>query len=458
MMNAKLMRVSALLLVCAVIFAVAQSLLVRRSYDLARKEFVARSHAEANNAFYRIQHDGSILEQLGEEVLARPDVLQDANLRVRVLTHVRMALQAYQAVPDTLRKSLVKAGMDTPFRHAVTLDTLIFRDGSRKPVVFLDAGSRTEYLRLFGDLELPTRDNQYTSFFYMGTSYYVRVSLHLHFPHLATFVFGRLKGLLVASLLSSLVFMTACLLIILATRRQERLSAMKSDFINTITHELNTPLSTITVAARNLKHEKIRSDPEALDHLSDVILRQNSRLQRMIESTMKISFLESAEATLDRESIRLNELLAGAASDLRTRFSGRELVVTETYQALQDEVLVDPALMMSAIFNLLDNAVKYSEGVPEIQIWTRNEGTSFLLGIADHGVGIERKHRSRIFEKFTRIASGGTHTVPGLGIGLFSARMIIEAHGGRITVSNRPGPGSEFIVALPTETTTHDAS
>jgi signal transduction histidine kinase len=439
MVKGRIFRVYALLAVCAAVLLAVQALLLARSWDLERRNFAVRSLSEAGDAFFRIAMDTSRMERAGTLAAAHPDDHGAA------LEEARRALVVFKAFGPAYRRRLEAAGIATPFQFVISAPTLIFRTplGELPVVEALEPGGE---LRLGGELD-PRACVPTTAFSYSGHSFYLRVNLRVQFQGLTWASLTRLKGVLVASSLSLLVFLGACAAILRFVRQQERLSTLKTDFINTMTHELNTPLSTIAVAAGTLKHPALRGDAEALDRLADTIQRQNARLRRMVDSVTKLAALEDPGRHLDLAPTSMHDLLAGAAEDLRLRFQDRDLQVEEDYRAQDDLLAVDPGLLQAAVFNLLDNAAKYSAGAPRIQLSTWDEGGAFHLRVADRGLGIPKEHRGRVFERFFR----GSQEVPGLGLGLDAVRRIAQAHGGRVVLTPREGGGTAFTLTLPRE-------
>jgi signal transduction histidine kinase len=439
MVKGRILRVYALLAVCAGVLLAVQALLLVRSWDLERRDFAVRSLTESGDAFYRIAMDTSRMERAGALVAARRDDPATA------LEEARRALAGFKAFGPAYQRRLEAAGIATPFQFVISTPTLIFRNplGEVPLVEALEPGGE---LRLGGELD-PRACVPTTAFSYAGESFYLRVNLRVQFQGLTWASLKRMKGLLAASGLSLLVFLAACAALLRFVRQQERLSTLKTDFINTMTHELNTPLSTIAVAAGSLKHPALRGDPEALDRLADTIQRQNARLRRMVDSVTKLAALEDQAHTLDLAPTAIHDLLACAAADLRLRCGDRDVQVEEDYRSQDDLLTVDPALLQSAVFNLLDNAVKYSQGAPRIELSTWDEGGAFHLRVADRGIGIPKELAARVFERFFRVGQD----VPGLGLGLDAARRIALAHGGRLALAPREGDGTAFTLSLPRE-------
>jgi signal transduction histidine kinase len=430
------LKILLLLGTCGLVFLLVQGLLVVRSLDLARGELRSRALAEAEDAFYRLPFQSEALDRLGDEALDHPGRVEDGTLGPRV----QEALAGCAEFDGVLRRNLDRAGLRLPLRSGVVVDTLVFRDGRRKAVPVVDHGA----LLLAGN-GAAQDGPPVTSFFFMGRTHYLRVDLHLQFPRLTLAALLRLKGLLAICLLSLLAFLGACWAILRTLRAQERLAALQTDFIDAMTHELNTPLSTITVAARTLRHQGLGADPGAVDRLADVILRQMERLRTLVRQVAGIASLEVP--VLEREAVRFHPLLAGAAEDARAGHGDRGTIVREDYQAADDRVEVDAALVLGALANLLDNAVKYSEGAPEIVLRTWNQGGCLKVSVEDRGVGVDRRHLPSLFGKFYRAPGRGP--ARGLGLGLYAVDRVMRAHGGHAAAALRRGGGMAFTLSFP---------
>ncbi len=229
---------------------------------------------------------------------------------------------------------------------------------------------------------------------------------------------------------------------------ERRLSELKSDFINNMTHELKTPLSTITVAGRTLEKEQILSDREKVLETAQLIGKQSIHLNQLINTILEVSFLERAEFELDRHMVAVDELMHQIVASFLTSCDGCA-VIRENYGANGTSASLDIVYFTTMINNLLTNAVKYCDREPEIQIITSIDSGSLEITVADNGVGISRDHIDHIFDKFYRVPHGNIHKTKGLGLGLYYVRRIAIAHGGDVSVSSKPGKGTTFRIRIP---------
>jgi len=229
---------------------------------------------------------------------------------------------------------------------------------------------------------------------------------------------------------------------------ERRLSGLKSDFINNMTHELKTPLSTITVAGRTLEKEQILSDRERVLETARLIGKQSIHLNQLINTILEVSFLERSEFELDRHKVAIDELMHQIVTSFLTSCDGCA-VIEEDYRTNGLSVSVDIVYFTTMINNLLANAVKYCDKDPVISVITATDCGNLEITIADNAIGIAREHLDHIFEKFYRVTQGNIHKIKGLGLGLYYVRRIAIAHGGDVTVTSKPLKGTTFKIRIP---------
>jgi len=229
---------------------------------------------------------------------------------------------------------------------------------------------------------------------------------------------------------------------------EKRLSGLKSDFINNMTHELKTPLSTITVAGRTLEKAQINSDPVKVLETAKMISKQSVNLNQLINTILEVSLLERTEFELDRQKVSGDELMHQIVSSFLTSCDGCA-VLEEDYKTKGILLSVDIVYFTTMINNLLANAVKYCDKDPVVLVSTVVDNNEFQISITDNGVGIPHEHIDHIFEKFYRVPHGNIHKTKGLGLGLYYVKRIATAHGGDVSVSSRPDRGSTFRIRLP---------
>lgn len=230
--------------------------------------------------------------------------------------------------------------------------------------------------------------------------------------------------------------------------RQKRLSEVKTDFINNMTHELKTPISTIGLSAEMIMRSD-GADREKLQQYASIIFKENKRLEHQVERVLNVAKMDKDKLSLKRESFDMHELLDEAKDNFEFNQMESGGVIRLDLNASPYEIFVDPVHLSNVVYNLMDNAVKYCHETPNIAIKTSTDKRWFILEVMDNGIGMKREEIKMIFDKFYRVPTGNQHDVKGFGLGLYYVKLIIEEHGGQIFVKSTPGKGSTFTVRLP---------
>ena len=243
-----------------------------------------------------------------------------------------------------------------------------------------------------------------------------------------------------------LAFITYSIWIIL---RQKRLSETKNDFINNMTHELKTPISTISLSSEVLLRQDITSDPDRVQRYAQIIYDENARLQNQVERVLQLAKLDRGEIALKLSDLSVHELIENACQRFKLIVEDRQGTLSCSLKANHDVVSGDKVHITNIIYNLLDNANKYSKGAPSIVIDTENYKNGIRISITDKGIGMSRESTKQIFEKFYRVPTGNLHDVKGFGLGLYYVKELLLKHKGTIDVNSSPGKGSCFTIWLP---------
>lgn len=231
--------------------------------------------------------------------------------------------------------------------------------------------------------------------------------------------------------------------------QQKRISEVKTDFINNMTHEFKTPIATINLAIDALRNPKVLGDSERVKHYSDVIRQENNRMNMQVESVLRMALMDKRELELNFEQVPVGEVIDDCVShiDLALQNKGGSLKVKQVDKDV--ELRIDRNHICNTVINILDNAIKYSPEAPEIRLATQSTREHLILIISDKGVGMTREEQKHIFDRFYRVGSGDIHNIKGHGLGLSYAAGIMEAHGGRIEVDSEKGKGSTFYLYFP---------
>ena len=231
--------------------------------------------------------------------------------------------------------------------------------------------------------------------------------------------------------------------------KQKRLSEIKTDFINNMTHELKTPISTIGLSSEVLLQKDVALNPERIKNYAQIIKSENQRLQTQVERVLQMARLETEEIQLSKKDCDIHELIEVAVPSIELNFRDVALSIETRLSAEMSTIFGDEMHITNIIYNLLDNAAKYSGDAPKILIETSSDKTGVTIAVEDNGKGIPKEYRKMVFEKFFRIPTGNVHDVKGFGIGLHYVKSITRAHRGSVKITNGSGTGARFEVRIP---------
>ena len=252
-----------------------------------------------------------------------------------------------------------------------------------------------------------------------------------------------------ASLLLTLALLVVSLITILVIFRQKKLSEIKNDFINNMTHELKTPISTISLASQMIEDSSVPMDEKTLAHVSGLIRDESRRLGNQVEKVLQMSIFDEGKIDLKLKPININELVNQVVGKMSLQIQQLGAKTELDLDQAAAPVLADEIHLTNVVYNLMDNALKYSGESPDIRITTRNKKSGIEFIISDKGIGITKENQKRIFEKFYRVPTGNIHNVKGFGLGLSYVKKIIDDHEGSIKVDSELQKGTSFIVFLP---------
>lgn len=275
-----------------------------------------------------------------------------------------------------------------------------------------------------------------------------RLFIRATFPHPRSLILGRMAGLLAGSFLLFLLTTGALVYMLRTILAQKKLSEIKNDFINNMTHELKTPIATVSAAVEALRHFDALEDRRRVHDYLEISHHELERLSDLVEKVLNMAVEERSHLDLHPEAVDVVALIRHLAGQHQLR--AVKPVTIDLSSRLSDPlIMVDKTHFTNAINNLLDNAIKYSYDSVNINIHCDRDGNWLRVAIRDNGIGIPADYQQRIFEQFFRVPSGDLHNVKGFGLGLAYVRKIIEKHGGRISVVSEPYKGSEFVITLP---------
>ncbi|MFA7043484.1 MAG: HAMP domain-containing sensor histidine kinase [Bacteroidales bacterium] len=393
------------------------------------KVFISMSHGKNTLS----GTSAKMQENLRERYLAQKGLMEDVILRILYEANNRPIEQRvdFSKLENYLKVELENNGLENmPFHFRVTdkNDVEVYRckemigkneTGGYKQVLFPnDPDVETGTLYLY----FPTKKN------------YIYESLRIYIPSI------------IFSIVLLIVFGTTIIIIF----RQKKLNDMKNDFVNNMTHELKTPISTISLAAQMLKDGDVGKTPAMLKHISGVIVDETKRLSFQVEKVLQVSLFERDRSNLTFKEVDVNEMLDTIVATFKLKVENFDGKLEKDLSAKRADVTADEMHLTNVFFNLMDNAVKYrSERDLVLTVHTWNEKDNIMISIQDNGIGIKKDNLKRVFERFYRVPTGNVHDVKGFGLGLAYVQKIVQNHNGTIRAESEVNMGTKFIISLP---------
>jgi two-component system phosphate regulon sensor histidine kinase PhoR len=273
--------------------------------------------------------------------------------------------------------------------------------------------------------------------------------LYLNMPDRKKYILSSVAGMALLSLMFTTVIVVAYSNAIKQIFKQRQISQIKTDFINNMTHEFKTPIATINLALDSLKHPKISSDPDKVSNYLRMIREENKRMHSQVENVLRISKLERDDLNIEKEPLDMDEIIEDSISHIQLILEEKGGIVKTHLGALRTEVLVNESHITNVVVNVLENAIKYTEGAPVIDVFTENVKNKLVIKVRDQGIGMSKQAQRKIFQKFFREHTGDIHNVKGHGLGLAYAKRILDDCHGEIHVDSIKGKGSTFSIHLP---------
>jgi two-component system phosphate regulon sensor histidine kinase PhoR len=273
--------------------------------------------------------------------------------------------------------------------------------------------------------------------------------LLVNFPEDSKFILSSVIGMMTLSIVFTLIIIIAYSSSLYQLIKQRKISEIKTDFINNMTHEFKTPIATINLALDSIRNPKIIDDKEKVVRYLSMIKEENKRMHAQVENVLRISKLEKNELNISKDRVELHDLIVDAITHVELIVENRQGYIKTFFNADKSSILANESYFTNVIVNILDNAIKYSPEAPEIEVYTENVGNNIILKIKDHGSGMSKAALKRVFEKFYREHTGNIHNVKGHGLGLAYVKRIVEDHQGYVSAESEKDNGSTFIIKLP---------
>lgn len=336
-------------------------------------------------------------------------------------------------IRDYLRNELQSSGLNMPFNFSVT-------------------NTRGQLIYTTNKFDFGSPKNQYSQTIFPNTGYPLR--LNVEFPQKNKYIFSSVR-FIIPTLIFTLILLIVFLITIIMAFRQKKLSEIKTDFIHNMTHELKTPISTISLASQMLNDDSVRKSEASLNRLAGVISDETKRLQFQVEKVLQMSVFDNSDSSVKLSICDANAVIQNVVDTFKIKVEKFGGSIQCTLNAAESLVNVDQMHFTNIIHNLLDNAIKYrdEDRPPLLSISTKDlNSDSLQIKISDNGIGIKKEDLKRIFEKFYRVSTGNRHDVKGFGLGLAYVKKMVEIFKGNISVESDFGKGSSFIITLPLAT------
>ena len=376
-------------------------------------------------------------ENIGKQLMDQRAEIIDNILDEMFHMHSRKPIEKRitpKQLDSMLSEQLHMQGITTQYEFGVF-------DGYQNPLLYKGKSSKQFTKELIRE--------GYTIRLFPGDYFRTPLFLSVYFPHQKRYLIGSMWMMLTFSAIFILTIIGAFYYTISTIVKQKQLSEIKNDFINNMTHELKTPISTISLACEMLSDKDVSATETQRSNYINMINDENKRLGTLVENVLTNAVIERGELKLKSQSLYLNALIKDLIQSFELQVTRRGGEIQFEPNAVNDEFDGDKVHITNVIINLLDNANKYTAETPHLKVRTYNKDNAICIAVSDNGIGISRENLKKIFDKLYRIPSGNVHDVKGFGLGLSYVKAIMEKHNGQISVESQPGKGSTFTLILP---------
>jgi two-component system phosphate regulon sensor histidine kinase PhoR len=399
------------------------------------------SDSSSSNFDARIQNDGpTFFQQFGSEA-ANKNWMSKKNTMVNDIFDELVSVNVYNGynhktdtllLDSVLRVELLQKGISAKYIFGVTPSKNLPKDS-------IKLSQREKYI-----YSSPYKVNLSPDNIFIAPEY-----LSVYFPDHKRYLLSSMWGLLLVSIVFLLILIFSFYYTISTIFKQKKLSEIKNDFISNMTHEFKTPISTISLAVEVLKDKSVEKSSERVDNYVKMIGDENKRLSLLVENILQTAILDKGGFKLRVQSIDIHNLIEQIIHNIKLQVENKEGEITTDLKATEPVIVADRVHITNILFNLIDNALKYSKKNPQIKISTHNDKDGIFIAVADNGIGISKENQKRIFDTMYRVPTGNIHNVKGFGLGLSYVKVVVEKHGGSIKVESELGKGSVFTFYLP---------
>ena len=364
-----------------------------------------------------------------------------------------------KALVDDVIYSILYTASDNPLERRIDfveldqiLNTELNSNGISIPYHFTVYNNNGQVVYQCTDYEEKGSSHTFTEPLFSNDPVQNGGTLEVHFPELGRYVW-RSMWFILPSVIFTLILLITLIMTLTQLVRQKKLTELKNDFINNMTHEFKTPISSISLAAQMLGDESVKKTPALTQRLTSTIMDETKRLRFQVEKVLQMSMYSNQQANLHMKEVDINELIAGVCHTFTLKVEKNHGKIITKLQATDSITCVDDMHFTNVIFNLMDNAVKYKrpDADLELVVETWNEPGLLCISVKDNGIGIKKEDLKRIFDRFYRVHTGNVHDVKGFGLGLAYVHKIVKDHKGTIVAESEYGIGTKFIIKLKSE-------
>ena len=335
-------------------------------------------------------------------------------------------------IDDVLKNEIQHEGIKLNYNYAIIndeADSLVLRSSNADSTI--------------------TKEAQYKLPIFTDETFGTPHSLLINFPDKKQHIIRSMSVMLMSSAFLTLFLIITFAVTIMSILRQKKISEIKSDFINNMTHEFKTPIATISLAVDSISNPKVLSDNKKVLYFAQKAKEENQRMNNLVESVLQMSLIDKKKLILNREEQDLDELVENAIEKMQLQAQQKQGEIIFEPATTNGQIKLDKIHFTNLVFNLLDNALKYSKDNPKIIVQTLDKNDGLVLSVKDNGIGMSKEEQAKVFDKFYRVSTGNIHNVKGFGLGLSYIKAIVDAHEGNISLKSEKGKGCTFEIWLP---------
>jgi two-component system phosphate regulon sensor histidine kinase PhoR len=390
--------------------------------------------ASNTQKFYGIE---SLVDFRKEQQMAREKFLKDLNWyqNYKVFLEERPIQERIDPafLNEVLALAILETGIELDYKYAIKnsnlgKDKMIFGDAD------FDPGKRKIFPQPLFQNDLNGAKPNY---------------LYVYFPKRKGYILKETGITIIPTVILTAFLIAIFVYTILVIFRQKKLSMIKNDFINNMTHELKTPISTISLASQMLEDGSIANTPQTVEQISRVISQETKRLSYQVEKVLQMAVFNEGKLKFKFKDFDVNKMIETVSANFELRVKNKNGTLITEKLAQNAIINGDEVHITNVIFNLLDNAVKYSKDAPEIRLTTENINQQIVISVQDKGIGIAKEHHAEIFDRFYRVPTGNIHNVKGFGLGLSYVKKIVDSHNAKIKVESALNKGTKFTIFFP---------